>query len=291
MRGDAREFSLKHSSLGATQAAHNDGRVDRRSEQVTGDMRSPTATDARVGPCRRAGNSNDLAGHVVIDHGLASGLPIRMREHALLTCTFGWMLRARTCDLRLRRGGAHTSFGRDTKISIAYGPQAYLEIDLDSEVPIKRPLTSRFAWALRDSNPRPPSCKSGRGVSEGAGQDVETMDDLRERVSVTTARYPCVAVRHGLQTDLKPTATRNQIASPLPFSFSLYLSGHVGLAISHGGGSDGVRCACYRVPDRHFGDVRAGVSAGALSDTRSGRGQRCFDECRTAVMAARLRDE
>ena len=38
-----------------------------------------------------------------------------------------------TGDLRLRRGGAHASFGRDTKISIAYGPQTNLEIDLDPE--------------------------------------------------------------------------------------------------------------------------------------------------------------
>src|SRR2546423_1619845 len=95
-------------------------------------------------------------------------------------------------------------------------------------------------WALRDSNPRPPPCKSGRGVSEGAGQRIETPADQRERVSVAPAMYPCVAVRHGLQTDLKPTATvrsssdLDKIKSPLPSPFllrSLYLSSHVGFAI------------------------------------------------------------
>ena len=45
VRGDAREFSLKHSGLGATQAAHNDGRVDRRSEHVTGDLCALLARD------------------------------------------------------------------------------------------------------------------------------------------------------------------------------------------------------------------------------------------------------
>jgi hypothetical protein len=98
----------------------------------TGDMRSPTATDARMGPVHTHRKWSDVAGNVVIGHGLAVGSPMRMREHALLTCTFGWMLRAQTCELRLPRGGAHASFGRDTKISIAYGPQTNLEIDLDS---------------------------------------------------------------------------------------------------------------------------------------------------------------
>jgi hypothetical protein len=37
----------------------------------------------------------------------------------------------RTSCFRLRRGGAHTSFGRGTKISITYGPQTNLVIDRD----------------------------------------------------------------------------------------------------------------------------------------------------------------
>ena len=89
----------------------------------------------------------------MIGHGLALGSPKRMRDHALLTCTFGRMSRARTGDLRLRRGGVHASFGRDAKISIAYGPQTNLEIDLDSDVPRKEPLTSRFVVGAEGLEP------------------------------------------------------------------------------------------------------------------------------------------
>jgi len=74
----------------------------------------------------------------------------------------GWTLRARTCDLRLRRGGDHASLGRGTKISIAYGPQTNLAIDVDLKEPAKPVLTRDYVWALRDSNPRPPPCKGDR---------------------------------------------------------------------------------------------------------------------------------
>jgi hypothetical protein len=52
-------------------------------------MRSPTATDLAWAVQTR-GKSSDVAGNVVIGHGLAVGSPMRMREHALLTCPFGW---------------------------------------------------------------------------------------------------------------------------------------------------------------------------------------------------------
>src|SRR5438105_625844 len=67
-------------------------------------------------------------------------------------------------DLRLRRGGDHASLGRGTKISIAYGPQTNLEINLDPAVPRKTTLTSRFAVGAEDSNPRRPPCKSATAV-------------------------------------------------------------------------------------------------------------------------------
>ncbi len=130
------------------------------------------------------------------------GSPMRMREDALLTCPFGWMLRAQIGDLRLRVGGDHASLERSTKISIAYGRQTNLAIDVDLKEPVKPLLTRAYVWALRDSNPRPPPCKGAQGVSEGAGQLVKTPADLGERVSVKTGAFPCVAVYHGLETDL-----------------------------------------------------------------------------------------
>jgi hypothetical protein len=55
-----------------------------------------------------------------------------------------------------------------------------------------RGLIARLLGAVQDSNLATSSCESGRGGSQGAGRRVETPTDLRERVSVTTARYPCV---------------------------------------------------------------------------------------------------
>jgi hypothetical protein len=52
-----------------------------------------------------------------LSHGLGTGSPTRSREQRALTCTFGGPLRARTCDLRLRRGGSHASLGRSTSRS------------------------------------------------------------------------------------------------------------------------------------------------------------------------------
>jgi hypothetical protein len=49
---------------------------------------SPRRDHARIGPSRRAGNSSDIARNVVIG-GLAAGSLIRMRKHALPTCTLG----------------------------------------------------------------------------------------------------------------------------------------------------------------------------------------------------------
>ena len=113
--------------------------------------------------------------------------------------------------------------------------------------------------------------------------------------------YPCVAVRHGLQTDLKPTATvrsssdLDKIKSPLPSPFlllSLSLQSRrirhprplyptirqahtphtPGIpADRHARGAD-LRCrhdrfnresvvALWRVPDRHFGDTDGRVLA------------------------------
>ena len=74
--------------------------------------------------------------------------------------------------------------------------------------------------------------RGGRGVSEGAGQCVETQADLRERVSMSARRDRCVSMRHGLETDLRNGRRRLIAASPsrlsplqlsLPSYFSLYL--------------------------------------------------------------------
>ena len=89
------------------------------------------------------------------------------------------------------------------------------------------------SWALQASNLRPPPCKSGRGVSEGAGQYVETLADLRERVSLTCRQVPVCRgtsrTSDGLETDCDSPVIirsgRDQIASPPPLSFfSLSLS-------------------------------------------------------------------
>jgi hypothetical protein len=86
-------------------------------------------------------------------HGLGTGSPMLSREPRALTCTFGWTPRARTCDLRLRRGGDH-ALVRTRREGLHHARTADEPRDHpDLEEPGKRRLTSRFAWALRDSNP------------------------------------------------------------------------------------------------------------------------------------------
>jgi hypothetical protein len=180
------------------------------------------------GAVQTRGKSSDVASNVVIGHGLAVGSPMRMPEHALLSCTFGWMLRAQTCDLRLCLGGDHASLERGTKMSIAYGPQTNLAIDADLKEPAKPVLTRDYVWALRDSNPRPPPCKSGQGVSEHPGQGLESAVDLRERMSMSTARYPCVATCNGLETDSRnrppPSDSARRAIAPCPLLLLFFFS-------------------------------------------------------------------
>jgi hypothetical protein len=124
----------------------------------------------------------------LLSHGLGAGSPTHSREQRGLTCTFGGPCGGATSEPRLPRGGVHALRGRAQTISSAYGPQATSRPTSTARSNGKPLLPADSRWALRDSNLRPPPCKSEPTRDEASGPVAYSPIDLRLSTSNTGAR-------------------------------------------------------------------------------------------------------
>jgi hypothetical protein len=67
------------------------------------------------------------------------------------------------------------------------------------------------AWALRDSNPRLPPCKSGSGARDVPGHSLDVGSDLPRRLSLFVVVAQRFSTFHGLGTDLRRPIRRMRL--------------------------------------------------------------------------------